>query len=110
MLGRQREDEGGDVGSPRVDFLQGCETLGKVMLTPPHLPSQLCRTSVKPVVFARSQVAHTGPGFTISPRRLRMPESPTLAAGIGSSRITDVSPHTKISLFLNNNSYKCCFS
>lgn len=62
MLGRQREDEGGDVGSPRVDFLQG---LGKVMLTPPHLPSQLCRTSVKPVVFARSQVAHTAPGFTI---------------------------------------------
>lgn len=34
VLGRQREDESGDAGSPRVGFLQGCETLGKVMLIP----------------------------------------------------------------------------
>lgn len=33
VLGRQREDEHGDVGSPRVGFLQGCETLGEVVLS-----------------------------------------------------------------------------
>lgn len=64
VLGRQREDESGDVGSPRVGFLQGCETLGKLVLIL-RPPPQLCRASVKPAAFPRSQVAHTGPGFTV---------------------------------------------